>query len=608
MKISSAAPAVAHDEEGWRKRRRSPVQWLSVTELLRTGREAARGTEFARYADQRETQAHAPEQIYDLSRQGTRQDYVMDYLADTGDGFDATYAVAASVNGHAGGTAAPEGPADLLVLGGDEVYPIGSVREYTDRLEMPFERVRPAMTGERQRVLDAFVLALPGNHDWYDGLVAFRRNFCESWLQRLDTRGAGSSAPPLAPVTIDGIGDDYLNRWAFQSRSYWAVKLPHGWWLWGLDSQLDAHIDAAQIAYFLRARELVQDDERVILCTARPSWTDLPARDEGYWTSNREVLIWFLDRMFGRSEDEKREECRHQVPLLLTGDKHHYVHYQRVADQDAASPSHLVTCGGGGAYLSSTHHVKDEVTVPWHFGAHEDQEPTAYHRERTFPSADESRSLRGGWWQIPLLNGPVTPALVGGIDLLLTCVVFIGLSRHTLAGWVPYMVASVLVLGLLVAMSVLFRRPGVVPWKGTLPGIAHTVAHLAVAGSALLISAALQGLRDGSWHLWGDGLPLGGSLVALVLVTAWCVLAGNLVFAAYFRVSDSFGFHENESFSAMHIQHYKSHLRLTFHPSAAGTGAGPVTVAVLGLRTVPEQPETPDPATVEVELVESFTV
>ena len=36
-----------------------------------------------------------------------------------------------------------------------------------------------------------------------------------------------------------------------QRRSYFAVKLTPGWWLWGIDIALDTSIDPPQQAYFL---------------------------------------------------------------------------------------------------------------------------------------------------------------------------------------------------------------------------------------------------------------------------------------------------------------------------------------------------------------------
>src|SRR3954464_1552765 len=80
------------------------VRWFSPVQLFRTSREASAGTEFARFADKRETQSGVPLEFYDLTDRVTEA-YTIDYVADTGDGFNATFAVAAQVNGMFG---APE--------------------------------------------------------------------------------------------------------------------------------------------------------------------------------------------------------------------------------------------------------------------------------------------------------------------------------------------------------------------------------------------------------------------------------------------------------------------------------------------------------------------
>ena len=82
------------------------------------------------------------------------------------------------------------------------------------------------------------VYMIPGNHDWYDGLTAFLRLF---------TQGR----------SIGGWRTE-------QKRSYWTIRLPHGWWMVGLDSQLDSYFDDPQLTYFeetLTAQSAAQGPE-----------------------------------------------------------------------------------------------------------------------------------------------------------------------------------------------------------------------------------------------------------------------------------------------------------------------------------------------------------
>ena len=247
------------------------VRWLSVPQLVRTAVDVLQASSFAKYADKRETMATSPREFYRLPAAGQepREVVFVDYVADTGDGFNATFSTARCLSGAAAIPPDPEfaargAQADLLVFGGDEVYPVASALQYEQRLN---EVLRTAASLDG--VVDApAVMALPGNHDWYDGLASFRRNFCESWVQRDAPPGEEVIAVP-PPDQRDDVGG-----WgAFQSRSYFAVQLSPRWWLWAIDSQLDAPIDAEQLSYFRDAYRHI-GDAKIILCTATPSWLE----------------------------------------------------------------------------------------------------------------------------------------------------------------------------------------------------------------------------------------------------------------------------------------------------------------------------------------------
>jgi hypothetical protein len=67
----------------------------------------------------------------------------------------------------------------------------------------------------------------------------------------------------------------YIGGWRTrQARSYFAVPLPHRWWLWGIDIQLSTYIDAPQLDYFHTVADKMGPGDRVILCVAEPSWVD----------------------------------------------------------------------------------------------------------------------------------------------------------------------------------------------------------------------------------------------------------------------------------------------------------------------------------------------
>ena len=181
-----------------------PVRWLSPSQLLTTAIEVLQGTIFARFADKREVMGGVPGPVFKLNEGD--DDVWFDYVADTGDGFSATYATACSVMRGPNVERAKtcdclDSPRSLVVLGGDEVYPTASNTAYEDRLDHPFREafVRSPLSVSDPQGTVTPVMALPGNHDWYDGLAAFRRNFCESWVTagydvRPWRRGGGAGA------------------------------------------------------------------------------------------------------------------------------------------------------------------------------------------------------------------------------------------------------------------------------------------------------------------------------------------------------------------------------------------------------------------------------
>jgi hypothetical protein len=581
------------------------VQWLSVPQLVRTALLVMQASSFAKYADKREAMATSPREFYRLPDPG-RPDVWIDYVADTGDGFDATFATARCVSGGAavpfataGGATRPR-QADLLVLGGDEVYPTASALQYELRLNEVF---RAASNLDRVRDMPP-VVALPGNHDWYDGLAAFRRNFCESWILR--TRPHWSDPQPVTtPVPPAEARDDVGGWGAFQSRSYFAVALSERWWLWGVDSQLDAPIDAEQLAYFRDARALL-GDAKIILCTASPSWLEAGNPRHDVYSAEADTplytLLWFLDRVLGEGE-------RHRVRLVLTGDQHHYARYTctdsaepeagsaaaAAADEEiTAFDPELVTCGGGGAFLASTHHLPPTLAMalqPWPSGS---GASARYERGTCYPDVAQSqligatRFLSAGW-----RNGPSLPLLVGVADYIL----FLAFVLNWPLGWarawqfwVPTAIVGAL-LGIYAASGTKKRRSRKPRDAATvLLTIGHTIGHLAVAAVVALLATTVVDPQTAPWYVMIIAFPL-------------LVVLGTAVFVTYLQVADRFGAHTLEAFSGLRIADYKSHLRLR-------VTADEIEVHVLGIEAVPAARTVDDlrPVVPTVHVIETFTV
>ena len=61
----------------------------------------------------------------------------------------------------------------FVMIMSDVIYPAGHVDDYVDGVYRPYRGEPPHFR------VDAPLLAIPGNHDWYDGLAGFMYHFCD---------------------------------------------------------------------------------------------------------------------------------------------------------------------------------------------------------------------------------------------------------------------------------------------------------------------------------------------------------------------------------------------------------------------------------------------
>jgi calcineurin-like phosphoesterase family protein len=511
------------------------VRWLDPRQLVITSLRAVISGMFGAWADKRELQAALTATgVGDESR--ARAVWI-DYVADLGDGWQSTYTIARFLAGRRLDLAGEQQlhrteRGRILVLGGDEVYPTASVEEYENRFLGPYRAALPM-------ILDAdppLLFAVPGNHDWYDGLTSFMRVFCQGkWIGGWKTS---------------------------QTRSYFAVKLPHHWWIWGIDIQLDTYVDDPQLHYFkdVVCRD-VEPGDTIILCTAIPAWAHVgrPGDDPSF-------------RNLDYFERNVIQPTGARVMLYLSGDWHHYCRY-------APEPGfpQRITSGGGGAFLYPTQDLPEWIELE------EAGQSSRYRRKKTYPTAEDSKQLRRRLWLLPIRNVPFG-TLVGGTYLLLAWLVLAGLARaglgheisagtlqpSDLGTGLSQSVLGILLLVLLVRAFVGFAKDlrGARRWA---VGIAHSLGHLA-ALSVLM----LGGCRITS-HLRGAT----ATFAFLGLVGAGGAIAGSLVMAAYLNVSNRFlRIHNNETYSAMGIEDYKNFLRLHIDES------GSLTIFPIGVQRV----------------------
>jgi hypothetical protein len=569
------------------------VGWFDPRQLMSTGIEVAVSTVLGRHSDHRLIEAviapkHDPP--YDYTRhykepdtyeklvpdevRGERREIWIDYVADTGDGWDSTYAVASALARPAMHAGTKSGSVetqrgDVLIMGGDEVYPTANRKEYKRRLLLPFETALKEM-----KQGNPHVYAIPGNHDWYDSLVSFTRVF---------------------------IGKDWFGGWfAPQDRSYFALKLPQGWWLLGVDTQLGSDLDALQLEYFEKALEDMGEHDRVILCCAEPLWV-LQAfyhhfDPEVYNESNLAYL--------------NKEVLKGRVQVFIAGDLHHY---RRHANEWGVQK---ITCGGGGAFLHPTHAPKAEK-LPGDELPADDAAPgvkrvgPAYSIKCADPDARTSRRITWRNLLFPYYN-PWFGLFIGFVYLVAAWAFKLPDPQLHYAGFGAYMTDM---------CRMLVDRPGASFWALLMlgawvfftdthstvykwcAGATHGFSHLA----AVFVSGwlAMRAMDATGLLSLGYGWQF---LLKAAIIFGVSGLLGSVVMGLYLLISlNVFGRHYNEAFSSLSIADYKSFLRM--HIDAEGK----LTIYPFRIHRVPrswmEQPgQTPAwaPAggSMKVELIE----
>ncbi len=567
--------------------RKPMTDWLAPGQLARTGVKAGVASAFGAYADKRELQAalstsEGVDDAYELEN----GELWFDYVADLGDGFDATYSVARLLASDL--TLAFEGNTHdtrrgaFLLLGGDQVYPTAAHDEYQNRFLGPYRAALPWVVHDpaHGRFAPA-IYALPGNHDWYDGLTAFLRIFC----QRKSDDPASTGR--------------WIGAWRTrQRRSYFALRLPQDWWIWAVDSQLGSDLDRPQLRYFGKLADSIPKEQRaqqkVILVTATPSWVNCPGAGEPK-TCRRDVEAFNTLAHFEKTLIRAKGL---QLKLVLSGDLHHYVRY--TSDE---SPTTRITSGGGGAYLYGTELMPQTLAV--REATHETMPVDAplrkYVRRGSFPNVADSHEFADDVWLLPFRNRRFG-ALVGALYVLLawllqTCSygVDFGKGYTSLVEYLHYFGAhgagraflrafflsplAFALAGMVIAGTYAFTASAAKGY-GPLPkllGLLHGIAHV------LLCCALTAWISIGIHRL---DPSFGASTLRFLLAVTLAIFAagwffGAWLFATYLWVTKRVtGVHAEELFSSMAIEDYKSFLR--FRLDANGT----LTVFAIGLRKV----------------------
>lgn len=527
------------------------VGWYDPGQLLRTASEVVTSTIFGRNADQRLIEAlfAGPEELQDedlFTDYSQGNELWLDYVADLGDGWNSTYAVAyhlsqskLSLNYEGRRYDTVRGRA--LVFGGDEIYPTASRLEYKRRTFHPYDCAFHGATAGRP---DMF--AIPGNHDWYDSLVSFTRYFIDK--------------------------DDIAGFPTPQPRSYFAIKLPHHWWLLATDTQLGSYIDGPQVEYFRRIAAMIDPGDSIILCNAEPVWiydhlykaVDPNADDRTLDFVERDVLK-------GKS-----------VRVFLAGDLHHY---RRHAADDRTQK---ITAGGGGAFLHPTHGADvSNIQEDFESEDHAQRPPRTFEHKKSWPSAEVSRRLCWRNALFPVLNPQfgVAPAVLYLLTAwsVMAPIGELGLSDIGTAMHLTILTALNNPIAVFWSLTVflgfwLFTDTHVTWYRwtaGTIHGLTHLLTVFFIGWGAAYVAIHAMGLQFRSISqllLSGAIIFVGGYLIGAMLLGLYLLISLN-----------GFGRHGNEAFSSLKVEDWKHFLRLKI-----GTD-GTLTIFPIGIRRVPRR-------------------
>ncbi len=442
------------------------------------------------------------------------RELLIDFVADTGDDVSVSAAVARII---AREYALPDGETlprgDVLLLGGDTAYPVATVREISRRLVDPWNAVFKEVDDHKPRVL----LAIPGNHDWYDGLDGFARlaqapcDF-ESAPLAEDAHHPRLSAFPLldwAEAFTRGEARRKPGAVALygyvpvQRASYFRLPIGPGLEVFAVDRQL-RQIDARQVAFFGVPR-------------TRAHWVFLPdpARAWGEVRPTGEEALRSLSIAPGDAPS-----------LIVSGDVHHY-------ERSGEGASLHVVAGGGGAFLHGARVAGRG----------------AYGRDAEFPGPRSSARYLPGlpWFVATGRAGLVFTAVVAlanfgalktffqssadaAILVSLSIVGAFAVGTALLVGWRQHRMARVVPFAIATGLV-----------QGALP-IALGLAADRVAASAL-------------------GASLGGRFGSFVLAWGVATFASGLAFGGMLALIARLGLNHAQPFAALGIPSYKHFVR-----------------------------------------------
>ncbi len=268
---------------------------------------------------------------FTVSRYADRDEISFLALGDPGEGDDSQYHVIRPLHATSDGV-------EFTVIVSDVIYPAGDILDYHDKFFWPYQK------------LPGPIYAIPGNHDWYDGLHGFMTQLCGAdpdlrpparlsgsrWKRALLdlTWREPSEAAQKELEEMRKLRPEPSN----QPAPYFALELEE-LLLVGIDTGIRAGIDAEQGEWLRTVSKLPKDK---ILLTGKPMVVDAHRKTTRI-TGTNDTVNAIVD------------DPSHRYIAVIGGDIHNYQRYP-VRHPDGRIVQHIVS-GAAGAYTKATHKI-----------------------------------------------------------------------------------------------------------------------------------------------------------------------------------------------------------------------------------------------------------
>lgn len=209
----------------------------------------------------------------------------------------------------------------FVLVSSDVVYPNGEMKDYEAKFWSPFSGLTKP------------IVAIPGNHDWYDGLDSFSATFFTKDAARaaITARNNDARADRLID-TAETLRQRYELVTQLQTAPYFKI-VSRDFVLLCVDTGVLAQIDQMQMDWLRRTLEQARGKTKMVVL-GHPFFA---------WNRNKTIdlpgLVPILDLL--RKEN---------VSIVMAGDIHDLEYYLDTSNPD--HPMYHFVNGGGGAYLS----------------------------------------------------------------------------------------------------------------------------------------------------------------------------------------------------------------------------------------------------------------